>query len=94
MHNSKLIENFIEKVNKEAEEAAQKVFDKYNEEFAKLVSNQLKPGERLYLVNGSRYFDKTNPDYETEAQDKFGTIVAQIQYLKQRATFGVFEFKK
>lgn len=94
MHNSKLINDFIEKVNKEAEEAAQKVFDKYDKEFVKLVSNQLKPGETLCLANGSRYFKKTDPLYETDAQDKFGDAVAQIQYLKQRAGFNTYEFKK
>ena len=92
MHNSKLVQDFIDKVNKEAEEAAQKVFDKYDADFVKLVTGQIKTGESLYLVNGGRYFKKTEREFETEAQEEFGDVVCQIQYIQQRAGFNTYEF--
>lgn len=47
-YNYKSIEAFLEKVNKEAEEAAQRVFDKYEAEFLQRVQAQLKEGDIVY----------------------------------------------
>ena len=94
MHNSKIIQSFIDKVNSEAEEAANAVFKKYDDEWKALVENQLKKGEYLYCVNGSAYIEGVDPYYYSDACDAFISTVASIQYLEQRASFNVYEFKK
>ena len=93
MYNTKSIEEFIEKVNKEAEAAAQLVFDKYEAEFKQKVEEELQAGTELYLSMGSSYYvgcDKYN-SHETEA---FADIVASVADLEQQATFNIWEFRK
>lgn len=98
MYNAKQLQEFIDKVNKEAEEAANKVFKKYDAEFKRKVEAQLNKGEKLYLVNGSGYIkgrgDRVDEKPETEAMRNFVDTVADIQYLKQRASFNTYEFRK
>lgn len=57
MYNAKAIADFINKVNEEAEKAAEQVFKKYEAEFKRRVLAQMKEGDRLCLVNGSSFFD-------------------------------------
>lgn len=90
MYNHKLISDFIEKVNKEAEAAAQKVFDRYQPEFEKRVLSQMRNGDYLYIAMGSASF-KGN---ETIAMEKFSNEVAKIQYTEQRAGFGTGDLQK
>lgn len=77
MYQTKHIEAFMEKVRKEAEEAAQKVFDKHQAEFDRMVLAQMKPNDYLYVAMGSAVF---KGEKRTEAQDKFAHSIAQIQF--------------
>jgi len=65
MYNSKHIKAFIEKVTKEAEEAAQKVFDSYTPELIERIKNQMKNGDKLYIGMGacSSSNDNVNEDF-------------------------------
>lgn len=49
MYNGKQIQAFIDKVNKEASEAAQKVYDKYRPELIRMIQAQLHADD---CVNG------------------------------------------
>lgn len=90
-YNSNSINSFIERVNKEAEKAAQQVFDKYQEEFETRVKNQMLPGDTLILSMGSGYFKNK----EFGVAEKFISAVSDIQYLEQRASFEkCYEFEK
>jgi hypothetical protein len=52
MYNHKSVQSFIDKVNKEAEEAAQKVYDKYNPELLQRIQNQIKEGDTFWVGMG------------------------------------------
>jgi hypothetical protein len=86
-----------DRVNAEAQQAAEAVFKKYDAKFKSLVEGQLKREQELYLVNGGSYIKGIGYSEgevpPTEACDRFMTVVAQVQYLKQRASFNVYEFK-
>ena len=88
MYNSKVIDYFLEKVNKEAEQAAQKVFDSYESQFKTKVLNQMRSGDKLNLSMGSGYMNKDT------VNDEFITSVANIQYMEQRASFDTYIFIK
>lgn len=88
MYNSKQIENFIAKVNKEAEAAAQAIFDKYEYEFIIRVRSQMKPGDAIDIGMGTASINR-----ET-VSDNFTNVIASIQYTEQRAGFSVGEISK
>ena len=88
MYSSKVIDSFLEKVNKEAEQAAQKVFDSYESEFKAKVLDQMRMNDELYLSMGSGYMNKDT------INDDFVSSVANIQYMKQRASFNTDTFIK
>lgn len=98
MYNNTHIKKFIERVNKEAESAANEVFRFYEEEFKKMVEAQLGKGDELYLVNGMGFIkgrgDRVGEKPYTEGMQNFVSTIAQIQYLEQRASFNTYEFKK
>mgnify|MGYP001561621464 FL=1 len=98
MYNAKHLEEYIEKINKEAEAAASAVFDKHLPEFRRKVLAQMKDNDKLYLVNGSAYFkgrgDRVGEKPETDALVKFAHTIASIQYLEQRASFSMWDFEK
>ena len=63
------------------------------------MENQLKRGESLCLSMGGGFFidSKNKHIYSNELSDSKETFlitVAHIQFLEQRATFSVNEFKK
>lgn len=53
MYKGKRIEKFILKVTKEAEAAAQVIFDKNNDKLIAMIKEQLKPDDVLYLGMGT-----------------------------------------
>lgn len=52
-YNYKSIEEFLNRVDKEAAKAAQSVYDKYESEFLKRVQAQLKDGDTVYHAMGA-----------------------------------------
>lgn len=87
MHRGDLIKQFIDKVNNEAEAAAQKVFDSYQDEFETLLTKQKLKGKVLIQAMGSALYNNVEFEDLTEAGEKFLTEVAQAQYTTQRAGF-------
>lgn len=88
MYNGQSIDHFIEMVNKEAEEAAQKIYDKYQDEFIKRVQSQIKTGDIINIGMGTASINREN------VNDNFTNVIASIQYTEQRAGFGIGEIKK
>lgn len=66
MYNANQIESFIDKVNKEAEAAAQKVYDKYQKEFETRLMSQIKTGDCIYAGMGTVFI-----------QNRFGSYVGE-----------------
>jgi uncharacterized protein (DUF305 family) len=90
-YNAETIEKFIKMVNKEAQEAAQKVFNKYQEEFDRRVLAQMIEGHTLIVAMGSAVIkEEEDVDYAR----KFCNAVAEIQYTKQRAGFSTKDYQK
>lgn len=52
-YNYRSIKEFLNKVDKEAAEAAQAVYDKYEAEFLERVQNQIKDGDTVYHGMGA-----------------------------------------
>lgn len=92
MYNPQHIETFIEKVKLEAQDAAQKVFDKYNNELNEKIKNQLRKGDELMVgmgvavLKGQRY----------GKAEKFLDVIADTQYWSKNisAGFHVNDIKK
>lgn len=83
------LEKFVEKVNEEAEKAAQAVFDKYEAEFIHRVKSQLLNGDRICASMGTAYF--ANKELDSKILDVFAQ---STQYTKQRASFTTYEISK
>lgn len=75
MYNAKPIEDFIRKVEKEAEAAAQKVFDAYEQELIQKIKNQMQVGDDLIVGNGTATFRD-----DKDRGNRFLTVVAMTQY--------------
>lgn len=84
MHNSHTIESFIEKVSKEANAAAQKVFDQYQSELEQRIRNQMKKGEKITVCMGSCYSSITN------ANEDFLKTLSDTQYRKKYLDAGFY----
>lgn len=93
MYNTEQVTNFIEKVNAEASEAAQKVYDKYNDELIQRIKNQMGKAHRLVAGMG------TIGIWDTKGEliaDKFTTEIAgYTEYWKHvDAGFSIPDFVK
>jgi len=82
-YNSKHIEGFIKRVNQEAEEAAQKVFDKYQQQLDEMIVNQMVKGDELEIVMGSAIIHNREFGFAYN----FLEVVSNTQYSEQRAGF-------
>ena len=81
MYNSKNIEPFFKKVHKEASEAAQKVYDKYNDELKQRVLNQMGKGHTIFSGMGSCSVEGTqNDDHINLFNDFFPLLADNTQY--------------
>lgn len=77
MYNTKKVNAFIEKINEEAEQAAQKIFDKYENDFKNLVESELKKGQSLITSMGTAYFSDIDFDFLTKKQVNFLTQISR-----------------
>lgn len=96
MYNYKSLEAFIEKVNKEAEIAAQKVYDSYQDEFKRRVKAQIKDNDIVCHVMGSTsiYNPVTKRD---EIGEKLGDVLGLTQYWRDNTSAGLslpYKFSK
>lgn len=85
MYNSKSIIDFINKVNKEAEEQAQKVYDKYNEELLRRIQNQLKEGDIVWAGNGCASIENKSGD---DIGENLANVLGDIQYWNRNVDAG------
>lgn len=85
MYNHKTVQAFIDKVNKEAEEAAQKVYDKYNPELLQRIQNQL--GEDAVVWNGMGTASITNKKGDDIAEE-LSCLMGQSQYWSENVSAG------
>lgn len=77
MYNASQIEEFIKKVNKEAEQAAQKVFDSYDKEFNRRIEAQLKKGDRIFAGMGLVSIENSKGEYVGK---KLSEVLTQTEY--------------
>lgn len=85
MYNYKSIENFIEKVNKEAEEAAQKVYDKYNDELLERIQAQIKKDDVVWNSMGTAIINNSKGN---EVGENLATVLGQSQYWSDNISAG------
>lgn len=79
-YQSKHIENFIEKVKKEAEEAAQAVFNKHNAKLQQMVENQVLDGQKFLIGMGTATIRDDSRDLPYDYAQKFLSTVSNTQY--------------
>jgi non-homologous end joining protein Ku len=82
MYKHKAIENFIDRVNKEAAKAAQQVYDKYQPELLKMIQDQIHQDDVLTVGMGSAGIDRPGKDMYN-ITDKFTRVIAQTQYTNE-----------
>lgn len=83
MYNPIHIDAFIEKVNAEAAQAAQKVYDKYQSEFEARILNQLQKGDILTFGMGTVSLSKKSTprvDLPYGYAEKFLDVLTRTQY--------------
>lgn len=85
MYNHKYIADFIDKVNEEASQAAQKVYDKYQHELIERIKNQIKKGDRIFIGMGTASVENKNG--ETIAE-KLAVEISQTQYWNDTVSAG------
>lgn len=82
------IEAFINKVKKEAEEAAQAVFDKHNEKLQELVNNQVLPNQKLIVAMGAATIVQPDRELPYLYAEKFLGTIANTQYWSDNISAG------
>lgn len=85
MYNHTCIADFIEKVNKEASEAAQKVYDKYEPELIDRIKNQIKQGDKIFIGMGTASVKNKNGENIAE---KLAVEIGQTQYWNDTVSAG------
>lgn len=95
---AKHLEIFIEGVHKEAEIAAQAIYDKHQAKFNELISNQVPSGHHLIIGNGTTFIRTKDNEVFINAYykkaDKFSDVLSQVQYKKIDAGFDVIDVDK
>lgn len=76
MHNAIKINRIIEAAHLEINTAAQKIFDKYNNELIEAIKNQLYPNEILFSGMGSAVIEKAGENINDDIE-----MVSLIQSL-------------
>jgi len=77
MYNSTSIDLFINKVNKEAEQAAQAVYDKYQTEFEQRLKAQIKTGDTIFSGMGAAFIKNSKGEYVGE---KLSAVICANEY--------------
>ena len=73
MYNTSQITPFIERVKKEAEEAAKGVYKKYTKEFESRIKKQMKEGQKIQFINGDAFVLEGNKYRGAEYAEDFLT---------------------
>lgn len=95
MYNSKQMKVFIDKVNEEASEAAQKVYDKYQKEFEQRILNQIPKGHTIEFSMGHCLISKNDELDHNLTNTEFAILLADsIFYNDLRGGFDNKTIKK
>ena len=82
------IEKFIEKVQAEAELAAQAIFDKHNDKLQEMINNQVLPGHTLSVGMGAASIHVKGRDLPYNYAERFSRVVGGTQYWKENVRAG------
>lgn len=95
-YRAKHIEDFINKVNKEAEEVAQAVYDKHQARLNELLTNQVLKGDKLIVGNGTAVVIQDRVKlYRGEVYaEKFCDVLAEMQYNRLMVGFDIIDVDK
>lgn len=88
MYNHIQLEKFIDKVKKEANKAAQDVFDKYNDELTLRIKKQMLSGHSFHSGMGSASFWNKNGD---NVGEKVAEVLTQTLYPTLDAGFDLVD---
>lgn len=80
MYNASQIEAFIMMVHKEANEAAQKVYNKYQPELERRILAQLKSGNKFTIGMGTATIENKEGEYIAE---ELADVLARTQYCEE-----------
>jgi len=89
-YRSNHIEKFIEKVNKEAEEAAQKVFNNHETKLQSMIENQVLKGQKLFIGMGSASISDKTKELPYDYAEKFLNAVAGTQFHDNNVLAGFY----
>ena len=89
MYNWNQLKPFVDKVQKEASEAAQAVYDKYREEMERRIRNQMFKGHEMTNVMGACFVSEIDGPIRHDLSDNkfFHEVAYATQYQKPDATF-------
>jgi len=89
------IQAFVDKVNEEAASAARAVYDKHQEEFERLVSNQVLDGQKLYVGMGTATIDQKGRELPYDYAEKFlSTVSNAVHYTSLSVGLSVGDIDK
>lgn len=86
MYNHIELESFIDKVTKEADEAAQAIFDKYTPELERRIKAQMKKGHTIVFGMGTAAISPSR-DLPYNYAEKFLHVLTSTQYPILKANF-------
>lgn len=81
MYNIKDLETFVSKVHKEADEAAQKIYDKYTPELIERIQKQLFKNDELFIAMGTAVISREGND--KFFGDKLSELASRTQYCEE-----------
>lgn len=94
--NAKNLELFMDRVHKEAYEAAQKIYDHYTPDLINRVKAQMKEGDQFQIGMGVAAFKRGENILYTKSAEKIAELLARTQYPPPNATanFSLPDFTK
>ena len=89
------IQKFVNKVNKEAEEAARAVYEKHEAEFNRLVSNQVLKGQHLFVGMGTATITEEGRELPYDYAEKFLSVVSNaVHYSSLNVALSIGDIDK
>ena len=93
-YRAKHIEDFINKVNAEAEEAAKAIYDKHQAKLNELIANQVLKGQFLILGNGTGTVRDDKKELPYDYAEKFIQVLSDMQYNRLNVSFDANDVDK
>lgn len=93
MYNHTHLEQFMEKVTAEAEQAAQEIFDRYTPELERRIKAQMKNGHTILVGMGTACI-APDEDLPNGYADKFLRLISATQYAVLKSNFNLSNITK